>query len=222
MKRLLFAILLLLACAPASAQTLPAGYVQCAVEGKLCKVPAPGSIIYGSTGKYLAPKPVTGDTWCNNSVFGWVSMTLKACWFKADVVATPAKWTLWSKALGDFPDSAACIAAASATGPGSYACATTAVTVPQPPPPVVGSAKLSWTAPTTNADGTPLTDLAGYRIYYGTAPGVYGPPVAISSAATLTATITPLAAGQWYFIVRAFDTSGNESAASIEVLKVIP
>ena len=27
---------------------------------------------------------------------------------------------------------------------------------------------LSWDPPTTNADGTPLTDLAGYKVYYGT------------------------------------------------------
>src|SRR5713101_9065387 len=26
----------------------------------------------------------------------------------------------------------------------------------------------SWTAPTTNTDGSPLTDLASYRVYYGT------------------------------------------------------
>src|SRR5213082_1346467 len=26
----------------------------------------------------------------------------------------------------------------------------------------------SWTAPTTNIDGSPLTDLASYRVYYGT------------------------------------------------------
>src|SRR5438309_1476774 len=26
----------------------------------------------------------------------------------------------------------------------------------------------SWTAPTTNTDGSPLTDLAAYRVYYGT------------------------------------------------------
>jgi len=34
-----------------------------------------------------------------------------------------------------------------------------------------GSALLSWNAPSTNEDGTPLTDLAGYKIYYGTATG---------------------------------------------------
>ena len=36
-----------------------------------------------------------------------------------------------------------------------------------------GQATLSWVAPSTNEDGTPLTDLAGYKIYYGTASGNY-------------------------------------------------
>lgn len=36
--------------------------------------------------------------------------------------------------------------------------------------------RVTWIAPTTNADGTPLTDLAGYRIEWGSclAPGVFG------------------------------------------------
>lgn len=33
---------------------------------------------------------------------------------------------------------------------------------------VRGSATLSWTPPTKNTDGSRLTDLAGYKIYYGT------------------------------------------------------
>ncbi len=33
---------------------------------------------------------------------------------------------------------------------------------------VTGSAMISWTPPTTNTDGTALTNLAGYRIAYGT------------------------------------------------------
>ena len=33
-----------------------------------------------------------------------------------------------------------------------------------------GSATLSWTAPALNSDGSQLTDLAGYHIYYGTSP----------------------------------------------------
>src|SRR3990170_3322326 len=31
----------------------------------------------------------------------------------------------------------------------------------------VNSASLSWEKPTTNEDGSPMTDLAGYQIYYG-------------------------------------------------------
>ena len=37
----------------------------------------------------------------------------------------------------------------------------------------VGSATLSWTPPTQNMDGTPLTNLAGYRVYWGTSLGDY-------------------------------------------------
>ncbi len=36
-----------------------------------------------------------------------------------------------------------------------------------------GTATLSWTPPTQNTDGSPLTDLAGYRVYWGTSSGNY-------------------------------------------------
>lgn len=36
-----------------------------------------------------------------------------------------------------------------------------------------GKATVSWDAPTTHADGTDLTDLAGYKVYYGTASRNY-------------------------------------------------
>src|SRR5947207_15271028 len=35
-------------------------------------------------------------------------------------------------------------------------------------PTEAGILDASWTAPTTNTDGSPLTDLASYRVYYGT------------------------------------------------------
>ena len=35
-------------------------------------------------------------------------------------------------------------------------------------PAVAGVLDASWTAPTTNSDGSPLTDLASYRVYFGT------------------------------------------------------
>ena len=77
---------------------------------------------------------------------------------------------------------------------------------------------LAWDAPTTNTDGTPLTDLAGYKVYYGTASGVYGSPITVGNV--LTHTVTGLLGDRLYFFaVTARDTSGNESGYSNEVSK---
>jgi hypothetical protein len=35
------------------------------------------------------------------------------------------------------------------------------------PSPYTGNATLSWTAPSENSDGSALTDLGGFKIYYG-------------------------------------------------------
>jgi fibronectin type 3 domain-containing protein len=79
---------------------------------------------------------------------------------------------------------------------------------------------LSWDPPTTNADGTPLTDLAGYRIYYGTSSGSY--PHNIDVGDTTTYMVDDLTEGlTYYFAVTAYDTSMNESDYSNEVSKTI-
>ena len=49
-----------------------------------------------------------------------------------------------------------------------------------------GTATLSWDAPTTNADGTPLTDLAGYKVYYGTSSHTYSQNIDVSNVTTYT------------------------------------
>src|SRR5690606_32266329 len=46
-----------------------------------------------------------------------------------------------------------------------------------------GAAELSWEAPTENEDGSPLTDLAGYKIYWGTQPDEYTNSVTIDNPA---------------------------------------
>src|SRR5437867_5254177 len=85
-----------------------------------------------------------------------------------------------------------------------------------------GTLDTSWTASTTNTDGSPLTDLAFYRIYYATS----GPPCPGSSffevAAsapnpspnqTVTVRLTGLSVGVLYSLsVSAVDAIGNESA----------
>lgn len=77
---------------------------------------------------------------------------------------------------------------------------------------------LAWDAPTQNTDGSPLTDLAGYRVFYGTSSGNYSKSVYVGD--TITCVISNLSSGTtYYFVVTAYDTSGNESDYSNEVAK---
>ena len=76
-----------------------------------------------------------------------------------------------------------------------------------------GTATLSWAPPTTNTNGTPVTPLSGYTLYYGTSPGALTQSVAVGSSTT-SYTITGLAAGAWYFAVAADAADGTQSAMS--------
>jgi hypothetical protein len=69
-----------------------------------------------------------------------------------------------------------------------------------------------------NANTEP--DLAGYRVYCGTASKVY--TINVSVAQSLTATVPNLQSGTYYCAVTAYDLSNNESGFSQEVTKVIP
>ena len=78
---------------------------------------------------------------------------------------------------------------------------------------VSGSATLAWAPPTTNTNGTPITPLSGYTIYYGTSQGALTQSVVVPASST-SYTITGLAAGTWYFAVAADAADGTQSAKS--------
>ncbi len=82
------------------------------------------------------------------------------------------------------------------------------------------SVTLTWMAPTQNVDGTALTDLAGYRIYYGAASGAYTDVLEVTSSSSTSHSLT-LPSGSYYFAMTAVDASGNESAYSNELMKSI-
>ncbi|MFO1407109.1 MAG: putative Ig domain-containing protein [Steroidobacteraceae bacterium] len=84
-----------------------------------------------------------------------------------------------------------------------------------------GWATLSWVAPTQNVDGTPLTDLAGYRVLYGQSATTLDSSLQVAGAAITTATVQGLKAGTWYFAVKAYTADGSESDLSTPVYKVI-
>ncbi len=74
---------------------------------------------------------------------------------------------------------------------------------------------LAWDASTHYDDGTPLTDLAGYTVYYGTYPGNYSHSVDVGNVTQYM--VTNLTPGTWYFSVTSSDTAGFESNFSNEV-----
>src|SRR5882672_10152977 len=83
----------------------------------------------------------------------------------------------------------------------------------------------SWTAPTTNTDGSPLTDLASYRVYYGAATGpcpggpsfqVISPTTSPAPGTTVSFRLTGLTSGSLYYVsVTAVYLSSSESACSL-------
>lgn len=77
-----------------------------------------------------------------------------------------------------------------------------------------GSATLSWQPPTENADGSPLTNLAGYVIRYGTKSDALTLELKISNPGITTAMVEGLALARWYFTVSAYTTTGVESMPS--------
>jgi hypothetical protein len=84
-----------------------------------------------------------------------------------------------------------------------------------------GSATLSWTAPTQNTDGSPLTDLAGYKIYWGTTQGTYPNSVTLANPGLTTYMVENLVPGTYYFVASAYNTAGMESTLSGVASKTI-
>jgi Viral BACON domain len=78
-----------------------------------------------------------------------------------------------------------------------------------------GTATLAWNAGTDS-------DLAGYKVYRGTASGTYGAPLTTLPKTTTNYTVTGLQNGTTYFfVITAYDSAGNESTYSNEVSKSI-
>jgi hypothetical protein len=94
------------------------------------------------------------------------------------------------------------------------------VTVTTPPvttPPATStSVTFGWVAPTQNSNGTPLSNLAGYKIHYGTASENYTQVVALSNPSLSRYVLDSLPSGTYFFAITAYNTQGIESALSGE------
>ena len=85
---------------------------------------------------------------------------------------------------------------------------------------IAGIAQAATVQVTWNPNTEP--DLAGYKIYYGTASGVYGDPIDVGNVTGHVMEITPQHGATYYFALTAYDTSGNESGYSDEATCFIP
>jgi len=86
----------------------------------------------------------------------------------------------------------------------------------------LGTAEVSWTAPTQNTDGSSITDLAGYRIVYGTSASALTQTVELSNPSLTTYVVEGLSSATWYFAVKAYNSAGAESTLSNIASKSIP
>jgi len=84
-----------------------------------------------------------------------------------------------------------------------------------------GSATISWTPPTTNSDNSPLTNLGGYRIYYGTSSSNLTQVLNLPNPGISRGVVENLAPGTWYFAVTSYNTSNVESGRSNVTSKTI-
>jgi len=80
---------------------------------------------------------------------------------------------------------------------------------------------LSWDAPTENSDGTPLTNLQGYKVHYGAQPGAYSDTIEVANPGLTMYVVQNLAAGTYYFAISSYNSSGEESALSPEVSAMV-
>jgi hypothetical protein len=85
----------------------------------------------------------------------------------------------------------------------------------------MGSATLSWNPPTENVDGTALTDLAGFRIYYGRDETQLTRTVVVSNPGLTRYVVENLGPANWYFAMTSVNASGVESRRSPIVSKSI-
>lgn len=85
----------------------------------------------------------------------------------------------------------------------------------------LGSVTLNWNPPTENTDGSTLTNLAGYKIYYGPSSRRYDHEIRIYNAGVTSYVVDNLPADTYYFAATALNSSGMESDYSGEAVRVV-
>jgi len=124
---------------------------------------------------------------------------------------------------GVGPEESASAAATGSTLTSSGTTSSDTGTVSTTSETTTGTTVLSWRAPTTRSNGDPLslTEIAGYTLHYGAAPGNYTRSISIKDPYTTSITLTDLPLGTYYFAITTHDTGGLKSSYSGAAKRVI-
>jgi hypothetical protein len=154
------------------------------------------------------------------AVLGSLGVALAGCGSNESGSSTAATSTTSTSTTGSTPPTAAdsgTSTSGSSTTSGSTTTTGSAGSTP-PSTPVAGtSLTLGWVAPTQNSNGTPITDLAGYKIHYGTTSANYTKVVAVSNPSLSRYVLDSLESGTYFFAITAYNSKGIESTLSGEI-----
>ena len=142
------------------------------------------------------------------------SITNKPSWASFDAGTGRLSGTVDQSDVGV----AANVRISASDGKAQAALASFSITVNQV---ALGSASLSWMPPTENSDGTALTDLAGYRIYYGRSASALDQVVAIGNPGLTSYLVENLSPARWYFSMTTLNSRGVESGRSATASKTV-
>jgi hypothetical protein len=140
------------------------------------------------------------------------SVTNKPAWAQFNTATGQLSGTPSGSDVGKF--AGVQISASDGTRSASLPAFTIAVSAPAAG---ASSVSLAWQAPTENSDGSPLTDLKGYKIHYGTKSLTYSAAISVDNPTLTRYMVSSLPAGKYYFAVAAYNSHGLESTLSEEV-----
>jgi hypothetical protein len=151
------------------------------------------------------------------------SIENKPAWASFNVADGTLSGTPTSQNLGTT--SAIRISATDGTATATLAAFSLQVVTKVPTTPVSGSgtgtATIRWTAPTQTLGGDVLSNLSGYRVYYGISLDALQVRADIPSPTTTTYSFSSLARGTHYFAISALTMDGKESDISAVSSKTI-
>jgi len=90
-----------------------------------------------------------------------------------------------------------------------------------PPTTSSGSVQLTLGAPSRNTDGSPVTDLVAFKIYYGTSSGEYSNEIYLDNPGISTYVVQNLSSNIYFFAATAINGSNVESDLSNEIQRTV-